>query len=178
MSKRRFHAMIGAALVVVLAGTTLNTGPAAAAESRTTITAQGDTITKTAVGRLSAAAEQTCTLWVNGVNWGGQNYCNYRTPLHYFPNGTVQVFVVGTDYAVWTKWRLLNGAFSSWVSLGGQVRRGNPADLGDIAYNRPTVYGLAAVPEVWVYGNTTGAPVEFSRVRNPSTGVWAPWVRH
>jgi hypothetical protein len=180
MIKRHVRIMIGAALAAVLAGTTLTAGPAAAAaESRTTITATGHTITKTPLAQAAATAadEPVCVLTVDGVNWGGLILCNYPTPGHMFSNGTFQVFAVGTDYAVWTRWESAYYTLSGWVSLGGQVRRGNPArPTTDFAYTRPTVLGSQGTPEIYVWGNTTGSFVSFFRVRSAS-GIWTPWAR-
>jgi hypothetical protein len=59
--------------------------------------------------------------------FGGTNYCRYGVLEYAFPNDeTIQEFVIGTDYSVWTKWQnnYLWGIVtrqSSWVDLGGTI---------------------------------------------------------
>ncbi|MFJ3876162.1 hypothetical protein ACIPW5_01730 [Streptomyces sp. NPDC090077] len=55
---------------------------------------------------------------------GGDYICEYGEAWQTFPNGTRQVFIVGTDFAVWTRWNNTGGGWSDWQSLGGTVRSG------------------------------------------------------
>jgi hypothetical protein len=36
-----------------------------------------------------------------------------------FPNSMIQIFVIGTNGAVWTRWTLESGGWSGWTSMGG-----------------------------------------------------------
>ncbi|MFB6892963.1 hypothetical protein ACFCX4_27050 [Kitasatospora sp. NPDC056327] len=63
---------------------------------------------------------------INGVGtdpvFGGSFLCNYgigKPQHHDFPDGSTQVFGIGTDRNVWTRLRTPNGTLSGWVSLGG-----------------------------------------------------------
>jgi hypothetical protein len=52
--------------------------------------------------------------------YGGDYYCGYGSRSSRLYDGTLQVFVIGTDFSVWTRWRK-NGQLSNWVSLGGKI---------------------------------------------------------
>jgi hypothetical protein len=43
--------------------------------------------------------------------------------VFYFSNGTEEIFVIGTDHALWTRWSLPGGELSNWTSLGGRTYR-------------------------------------------------------
>ncbi|MGW7008195.1 hypothetical protein ACWGCW_36755 [Streptomyces sp. NPDC054933] len=63
--------------------------------------------------------------------FGGNFYCDSSDSTHgeftwYLPNNTQQVFVVGTNWSVWTRWSYRDGSLSSWTNLGGQVDHHNP----------------------------------------------------
>jgi hypothetical protein len=68
----------------------------------------------------AAAAPRVCT---DEDEWGGRWYCKYGMFAHSVDDGAYQVWVIGTDYAVWTRWRAANGAYSQWQSMGGQIIR-------------------------------------------------------
>jgi hypothetical protein len=53
--------------------------------------------------------------------WGGLKICDSPTLDWEMPDGRWQTFVIGTDYAVWTRWQLPGGGMSDWTSMGGQV---------------------------------------------------------
>ena len=118
MIRRRFTrlslACVGVAVCV------LSTVGTASASPTTSRAEQGLPAIETPA---AAAPEPVCSSLVHkGVEYGGWRYCNYRVGTHSFRNGTEQVFAVGLDYAVWTRWST-NGRLSQWVSLGGQVHR-------------------------------------------------------
>ncbi|MFC8271188.1 hypothetical protein ACFUJR_01315 [Streptomyces sp. NPDC057271] len=54
---------------------------------------------------------------------GGIQYrCEYHRTTQSFGDGTQQVFVIGLDDAVWTRWSYANGSWSRWQSMGGVAR--------------------------------------------------------
>ncbi|MEV7773197.1 hypothetical protein [Kitasatospora sp. NPDC086791] len=41
---------------------------------------------------------------------------------YFFRNGTSEIFVIGTDHAVWTRWTIGDsGKLSSWTRMGGSM---------------------------------------------------------
>ena len=77
-------------------------------------------------GRASAATPPASQFnkdgWCHLNNgWGGSFFCQANTYdwWHQFPNGSWEVFVVGTNNQVWTRWNSSSG-LSSWTSLSGQ----------------------------------------------------------
>jgi hypothetical protein len=100
-------------------------------------------------------------------SYGGTWYCAYGSDSHTFPNGTNQIFVVGTDFAVWTKWRNRNNNYSSWHSLGGEVKHSyNSADFG--------IFTCGSSPNLWVSVRGTNN-ANYLNVRTYSTGKWSGW---
>ncbi|MEV7027667.1 hypothetical protein [Kitasatospora sp. NPDC093558] len=65
--------------------------------------------------------ESTCS----SPAWGGTYLCGGAygggTTTYYFRDGGQEVFVVGTDHAVWTRWSDKSGHKSGWVSMGGYL---------------------------------------------------------
>lgn len=53
--------------------------------------------------------------------WGGLEPCNSAAAVWTMPDGRQQVFAIGIDYGVWTRWEVPGGGLSDWVSLGGKV---------------------------------------------------------
>jgi hypothetical protein len=53
--------------------------------------------------------------------FGGNYYCGYGLRDFYFGDGTYQIFVIGTDFAVWTRWRK-QGFYELWYDMGGEIR--------------------------------------------------------
>lgn len=55
-------------------------------------------------------------------NWGGDFYCpqgaRYQDTVWKKPDGYVEVFVIGMDSSVWTRWAGSRGV-SSWTNMGG-----------------------------------------------------------
>jgi hypothetical protein len=110
----RLHTLRKAALGVVLVFATIATAAAPAPAAPVTPT------------RAAAAAEcvQKSTI-VDGIEFRGRRLCYYGIGANYFPDGTLQIWVVGTDHAVWTRWVTTGGVFSDWVSMGGRVKHGD-----------------------------------------------------
>jgi hypothetical protein len=179
MSIRRFRSAVGAALVAVLAGTTLAAGPAAAAESKTVATAKPVVTKHSILTAASAGSERVCSVSFNNVYFGGASFCNYNVAYCQFPDGTYQLFVVGTDYGVWTRWLNPDGTLhpsTGWYNMGGQVKRGNPENPSLLAYLSPWVDpGAGWWPELDVYGNETNY-ITWDRLKN-EYGEWTPWAR-
>jgi len=78
---------------------------------------QVESIPLARAGTDLAAAPSTCT----NPTFGGTYYCGYGSHLFALNNGVLQFFVIGTDYAVWTRWLRTDGTLSSWTSMGGTV---------------------------------------------------------
>jgi hypothetical protein len=118
-------------------------------------------MTETSVGTL---ADKTCT----HPTFGGTYYCKFGEEFLLFNDGTLEIFVIGTDYAVWTRWRNPSGGLSGWVSLSGQIdHSGNANDL--------TVCWapLRTLPTVNIRGTDSSW---WDRTRQ-ATGVWTAWAR-
>jgi hypothetical protein len=116
MPLRSVRMFVAAALSIVAMLAASPAVPAAAAETVRQYQNQGD----------PDASEncQTATSYA-GYQWGGVRLCAYRWGAHVWSGGTIQIYVVGTDHKVWTKWRNPNGSFSAWQILrDGKVRPG------------------------------------------------------
>ncbi len=59
--------------------------------------------------------------------WGGTYICSYGWHGMPLKDGTREVWVVGTDYNIWTRWQSPSGALSRWVNMGGSIRHGGTA---------------------------------------------------
>lgn len=122
----------------------------------------------TPVSRASAAAAAECvqeSTIVQGVEFNGRRLCHYRVAANNFPDGTLQIFVVGTDHAVWTRWITWDGGMSSWRTLGGKVMHGDTQSI--------SMGGTRAVPTVKVIGNEP-AGRWWCNTRAVS-GAWGGW---
>ncbi|MGE7390700.1 hypothetical protein ACQKM2_35005 [Streptomyces sp. NPDC004126] len=78
---------------------------------------------------------------------GGDYICEYGEAWQTFPNGTRQVFIVGTDFAVWTRYSNTGGGWSGWESMGGTVRSGVRIE-GNNSWN-PTISVVGMDGERW-----------------------------
>ncbi|MGW2866155.1 hypothetical protein [Streptomyces sp. NPDC001205] len=56
--------------------------------------------------------------WCHYRNWGGSFYCDSQYD-YILPNGYHQVFVIGTDKEVFSRWESPSGV-STWANLHGQ----------------------------------------------------------
>jgi hypothetical protein len=117
---------------------------------------------------VAAASPQIC----HSPFYGGDYYCEYPVLVYTFPrtgilpNVTQQVFVIGTDYSVWTRWHT-NGKLSDWVSLGGKIR--HDYHQGDFA-----LHVCRDNPFVVVVGLDN---LPWYRYRQ-SNGVWTRWAHY
>ncbi|MCC3776146.1 hypothetical protein [Streptomyces sp. UNOB3_S3] len=111
-------------------------------------------------GVVAATPAQAATCSVQGH--GGSYICEYGKKTIKFPNGQQQIFVIGTDYAVWTTYDYENGDWSAWESMGGTLRSGITVK-GEGTWN-PTISATGTDGNQW------------SRHRLDS-GIWTPWTR-
>ena len=144
-------AAAGIALVASFSGA----APAAAAS--------GPESTARTVNATDAAKAAWCTY----PGLGGQFYCGSDI-AYQFPNGIRQVFVVGTNASVYTRWELsVGGSWAPWYSLGGKVAVHNGvADGVDLS-------GSGYTPTIWVGGTVPGDDCYRTRQSN---GNWTGWA--
>lgn len=96
---------------------------------------------------------------------GGLFYCGGPYSLtgeswYAFPNGALQVFVIGTDHAVWTRWSdPRRTRWSPWTSMGGS------------GWSAVYIYANRYNPTIYVRG-PHGGWWHRTRLNN---GVWTPW---
>ncbi len=111
------------------------------------------------VGTASANDASVCRL----PTYGGSYYCGYGKRSYTLSDGTAQVFVIGTDFSVWTRWQK-NGQLSNWVSLGGKIRH---------TYNSSDFYlgTCGNQPYLMIYGLDNN---RWSNIRG-ANGVWSGW---
>jgi len=112
----RIGLLAALALSISVAGGTAANAAAAGSDSGSSVRSV-QPIPLAQPGAALAAAPSTCT----DPEYGGTFYCGYGEWVVTLSSGVEQVFVVGTDYAVWTKWHRTNGTYSSWTSLSGEV---------------------------------------------------------
>ncbi|MFJ8161253.1 hypothetical protein ACIRBY_09990 [Streptomyces sp. NPDC096136] len=88
------------------------------------------TIAGMAVAVAPAQAAASCN-----AGGGGLYICDYGVKDHALPGGEKEQFLVGTDYAVWTRWTI-NKQWTGWVSLGmpdplGKARAASSINVTD-----------------------------------------------
>jgi hypothetical protein len=121
----------------LLGGTALGTGPAAA-----------------------APAVDIC----HHPTLGGNYICSYGVTTHTFPDGRRQLFVVGTDYGVWSRWELGGGTWNGdWYDMEGDVR--SVIQLKHNNTNHPWIEARGTDGNRWY------------RHRNSTTERWSAWAR-
>ena len=114
----------------------------------------------TLTGSPAQAAPATCT----DASFGGTYYCGYGERNFTFSNGTYEVWVIGTDYSIWTRWRS-NGSYSSWVNQGGQIRRSYASgDFVRITCGSNPIIEVVGTDNRW-----------YSNARR-TDGSWSGWV--
>lgn len=91
----------------------LITQPASAAPAPRDITVTAITATQRAGSAACSYTEATSDTPLYGIQWGGRRLCYYSWGGHNFGQGTLQVYVVGTNRFVYTKWRNPDGSFSA-----------------------------------------------------------------
>ncbi|MFE3996220.1 hypothetical protein ACFXPW_31740 [Streptomyces goshikiensis] len=75
----------------------------------------------TAMGSAPAEAVPSGTC---DMGYGALSICEYGVTQRHFPGG-VEQFIIGSDYAVWTRWHYDDSPtlqWSNWTSLGGIAR--------------------------------------------------------
>ncbi|MEU3408569.1 hypothetical protein ABZ766_32115 [Streptomyces sp. NPDC006670] len=119
-----------------------------------------------AVTALGSAPAEALPAGICDLGQGVLYVCDYGLTQRHFPGG-VEQFIIGSDYAVWTRWYYNDNTtnrFSDWVSLGGVARsevflEGERDDGSFIA--RITVIGFDGKP--------------WQRVRPDIGGSWTAW---
>jgi hypothetical protein len=88
-------------------------------------TASASAATTSPAGQMTGAAPAVVLGLCHDPLFGGTFWCD--TSVGYlsgeawwlFPDHTRQIFVIGSDNAVWTKWDNTSGDWSGWTSMGG-----------------------------------------------------------
>lgn len=136
---KRFVNLVAASAMAV-AAVVLPTGPATAAPA-------------------AAAAEDTC----HHASLGGTYICDYGVATATLADGRKQVFVVGPNHAVYSRWQLGGGTWNdSWYNMGGSVW--SPVQ---VKHNN-TDHILIEV--------TGSDGYRYSRHRNATTQAWSAWA--
>ncbi|MFH9422860.1 hypothetical protein [Streptomyces sp. NPDC017529] len=91
----------------------------------TTVLLAGAALAGVASPAQAAAPAASGYCHVSGL--GGDYICEYGEAWATFPDGSKQVFIIGSDFAVWTRWGSGN-SWSNWQSLGGGARSGVRVD--------------------------------------------------
>jgi hypothetical protein len=127
------------------------------------LVATATTLAAAPVSASAAAAADTSICHDN--SYGGDWFCAYGHHSFTFTNGTNQFFVIGPDFAVWTRWRNSSNEYSAWTSLGGTIRSSySSADF--------KVVGCGGQPSVLVVGTNNHWYINSRK----TTGSWNGWV--
>ncbi|MER7824933.1 hypothetical protein ABTX85_20485 [Streptomyces sp. NPDC096097] len=126
----------------------------------TTLALSGAALAGVTASPAQAAAPASAAGFCHVSGLGGDYICEYGEAWLTYPAGNRQVFIVGTDFAVWTRWQYAGGSWSEWTSMGGTVRSGVRIE-GNNTWN-PTISIVGMDGERW------------SRHRLNS-GSWTPW---
>ncbi|MER6253340.1 hypothetical protein ACGFNX_27370 [Streptomyces sp. NPDC048723] len=126
----------------------------------TTLALSGAALAGVTAAPAQAAAPAAAAGFCHVSGLGGDYICEYGEAWMTYPAGNRQVFIVGTDFAVWTRWQYAGGSWSEWTSMGGTVRSGVRIE-GNNTWN-PTISIVGMDGERW------------SRHRLNS-GSWTPW---
>lgn len=82
----------------------------------------GAVVTLIAVGVALAGAPVQANPGECRMPGGGLYLCKYEPLGRGLPGGGSEQFVVGTDEAIWTRWKAESGPWSDWHSFGGVSR--------------------------------------------------------
>ncbi|MCX4960525.1 hypothetical protein [Streptomyces virginiae] len=126
----------------------------------TTLALSGAALAGVTAAPAQAAAPAAAAGFCHVSGLGGDYICEYGEAWMTYPAGNRQVFIVGTDFAVWTRWQFAGGSWSEWTSMGGTVRSGVRIE-GNNTWN-PTISIVGMDGERW------------SRHRLTS-GSWTSW---
>lgn len=104
--------------------------------------------------------------WCTYTSWGGSYYCGSQS--WYGISGQLfQVFVIGTNNSVFTRWSNTSGV-SGWVSLGGScVKAASSTSANEVIGG-----GSPWVFSVMCKNRNNGAYYERVRSANGSWGAW------
>lgn len=74
--------------------------------------------------RSASAAPITCP--ITRGNYTGRTFCFWQITELEKSNGIKELFIIGTDYAVWHIWQRFSGdgVWSDWHKLGGETKEG------------------------------------------------------
>jgi hypothetical protein len=148
------------ALIAAVIGFTA-VSPTITAAQATTVVAHPSA--RSAAVRPTAATAFFCT----DTALGGAFYCDGSSASgeawYQFPNGLKQLFVVGSDNAVWTRWQESNGSYHAWYSMGG-YSLSYPVVVNGSGYS-PQINVVGQDGTYWWY-----------RVRDSLTATWSAWA--
>ncbi|MDK9500904.1 hypothetical protein QEZ40_006931 [Streptomyces katrae] len=119
----------------------------ASALAASTLALAGVALTGVASAAPAPAQNPAAAGFCHVSGLGGDYICEYGEAWQTFPNGTRQVFIVGTDFAVWTRYSNTSGGWSGWESMGGTVRSGVRIE-GNNTWN-PTISVVGMDGERW-----------------------------
>jgi hypothetical protein len=105
--------------------------------------------------------------------WNGTFICAYGYEWWTFSSGVTQLFVIGTDYSVWTRWNRADGSMSSWVDLGGTIWNDNTETNREYLL---TITDCTADPQQPILG-IQGTNKEWYYNNRKSNGDWTGWAR-
>jgi|GEM_PF-1446831 len=103
--------------------------------------------------------------WLGWNSMGGTWGINYPTNVSVYKNkdGRLQVFLLGGDGAMWTKWQTsINGGWSGWGSMGGNFR-GGYVTVGANQDGRMQVFAVGADNQLYTKWQTV------------VNGAWSGW---
>jgi hypothetical protein len=103
--------------------------------------------------------------WCHFENWGGNFYCepHVRTAVVWpKPDGHYQVFVLGMEAALWTRWANAQGVYD-WLYFGGHCRPANGLDARSNGWS--IIVACVGTDNAW-----------WHRTRN-SNGSWTGWIK-
>ncbi|MFJ9648894.1 hypothetical protein ACWEPM_33810 [Streptomyces sp. NPDC004244] len=98
-------------------------------------------------GTANAAPAPAASGYCHVSGLGGDYICEYGESWHTYPNGQRQVFIIGTDFAIWTRWNDSNGNWSGWESMGGRAASGVRVE-GNKTWN-PTISHVGTDGDRW-----------------------------
>lgn len=147
---------------VACAGAVSLTALAGTASAASASTPAGLSVRSVATaGTVTANDVAICT--ETGIGLGGEYYCGgpYGPGLFAitFPNGVQQVFVIGTDHAVWTRWTNSSGNWVGWTSMYGKC------------FGWVGVWGSGYSPILGVIGSDGNTWVS----ERSTDGSWSKW---
>lgn len=105
--------------------------------------------------------------WCKYTVWGGQYYCGSQSWWG-ISGQLFQVFVIGKDNAVWTRWSDTSGV-SGWVSLGGICKTGVDSTHEFQYGNSQWIFATECI------GSGPGANGDYWTIGRLSNGSWTGW---